>query len=203
MAKAVNRSNHDNRDMKRLKDEQQVRQRAGVIFGTNDEMGAAHGVEEVVANSVDEAREGFGKEIRMTFEEDGTVDIEDDGRGLPMDWNEAEEMYNWELALCTLYASGKYDSSQYGNSTGLNGLGLTATQYASEFMDVWSYHMSRAEELLAQVLKKEKDECKACKVILWVLAFIGNIIVAGVLGTLLAAAYSKIGAKSSSLSKED
>lgn len=138
MAKAVNRSNHDNRDMKRLKDEQQVRQRAGVIFGTNDEMGAAHGVEEVVANSVDEAREGFGKEIRMTFEEDGTVDIEDDGRGLPMDWNEAEEMYNWELALCTLYASGKYDSSQYGNSTGLNGLGLTATQYASEFMDVWS-----------------------------------------------------------------
>lgn len=62
MAKAVNRSNHDNRDMKRLKDEQQVRQRAGVIFGTNDEMGAAHGVEEVVANSVDEAREGFGKE---------------------------------------------------------------------------------------------------------------------------------------------
>jgi len=55
-----------------------------------------------------------------------------------MDWNADEEMYNWELALCTLYASGKYDSSQYGNSTGLNGLGLTATQFASEFMDVWS-----------------------------------------------------------------
>ena len=128
----------DNRNMKRLKDEQQVRQRAGVIFGTNDEFGAAHGVEEVIANSVDEAREGHGDEIIVKFDEDGSVTVTDHGRGLPMDWNEDEGMWNWELALCTLYASGKYDNSQYGDSTGLNGLGLTATQFASEYMDVWS-----------------------------------------------------------------
>jgi len=128
----------DSRNMKRLKDEQQIRQRPAPTFGTNDEKGAFHSVEEIIANSIDEAREGFGKSIKVIVEQGNTITVEDDGRGLPMDWNEAEQMYNWELALCTLYASGKYDSSQYGQSLGLNGLGLTATQYASSFMDVWS-----------------------------------------------------------------
>lgn len=131
-------ADNKDRNMKRLKDEQQVRQRAGVIFGTNDEYGAAHGVEEVIANSVDEAREGFGDLITIEFDKDGSVTVEDSGRGLPMDWNEEEKEWNWKLALCTLYASGKYDNAQYGNSTGLNGLGLTATQFASEYMDVWA-----------------------------------------------------------------
>lgn len=134
----MSKANVDNRNMKRLQDEEQVRQRPTVIFGTNDEKGAFKTIDEIVANSVDEAREGYGKSIRVTVEAGDIVTIEDDGRGLPMDWNEDEQMYNWELALCTLYASGKYDSSQYSASTGLNGLGLTATQYASVFMDVWS-----------------------------------------------------------------
>lgn len=128
----------DNRNMKRLKDEQQVRQRPAPIFGTNDEKGAFHSVDEIIANSVDEHREGYGNSIRITVEPGNIITVEDDGRGLPMDWNEDEQMYNWELALCTLYASGKYDDSQYGQSLGLNGLGLTATQYASSFMDVWA-----------------------------------------------------------------
>jgi len=124
--------------MKRLKDEQQVRQRPAPIFGTNDEKGAFHSIDEIISNSVDEAREGYGKVIKITVEEGNIITIEDDGRGLPMDWNEEEQMYNWELALCTLYASGKYDASQYSTSLGLNGLGLTATQFASSFMDVWA-----------------------------------------------------------------
>lgn len=128
----------DNRNMKRLKDEQQVRQRPAPIFGTNDEKGAFHSVEEIIANSIDEAREGYGDEIDITVEEGNIITVADRGRGLPMGWNEDEQMYNWELALCTLYASGKYDSAQYGQSLGLNGLGLTATQYASAFMDVES-----------------------------------------------------------------
>ena len=128
----------DNRNMKRLKDEQQVRKRPAPIFGTNDENGAFHSVDEIIANSIDEAREGYGKIISVTVEEGNIVTVDDEGRGLPMDYNEDEQMYNWELALCTLYASGKYDDSQYGQSLGLNGLGLTATQFASSFMDVWS-----------------------------------------------------------------
>lgn len=129
---------NDGRSIKRLKDEQQIRQRPAPTFGTNDEKGAANSIYEVIANSIDEAREGYGKEIRIKVEADGSVEVSDDGRGLPMDWNEDEQEYNWVLTLCTLYASGKYDSSQYGQALGLNGLGLTATQYASEYMDVWS-----------------------------------------------------------------
>ncbi len=126
------------RNMKRLKDEAQVRERAGVIFGTNDERGAFHSVVEIITNSVDEAREGYGDTIDITVEEGNIVTVADKGRGLPMDWNENEQMYNWQLALCTLYASGKYDNTSYQQAAGLNGLGLTATQYASEFMDVES-----------------------------------------------------------------
>lgn len=128
----------NNRGLKRLKDEQQVRQRPGVIFGTNDQYGAFHGVFEVISNSIDEAREGYGKSVRIKVEKDNIITVEDDGRGLPMDWNESEQMYNWELALCTMYGSGKYDDAQYSQSLGLNGLGLTSIQYASAFMDVWS-----------------------------------------------------------------
>ena len=147
----ANKAQANNRNMKRLKDEQQVRQRPAPIFGTNDEKGAFHSVDEIIANSIDEAREGHGKEIRIKVrnatpeevkkgasEQAYVIEVEDNGRGLPMDWNEEENMYNWELALCTLYASGKYDSEQYGQALGLNGLGLTATQYASSFMDVES-----------------------------------------------------------------
>lgn len=137
MANASN-TKADNRNMRRLKDEQQVRQRPAPTFGTNDEHGAFNSVNEIISNSIDEAREGYGKHISVTVEDGNIITVEDEGRGLPMDWNEAEQMYNWELALCTLYASGKYDASQYDQALGLNGLGLTATQYASSFMDVWS-----------------------------------------------------------------
>ena len=136
--KVANKAEDTSRNMRSLKDEQQVRQRPGVIFGTNDDVGAFNGVFEIIANSIDEAREGYGGEIRVTVEENNVITVEDDGRGLPMDWNDEEKKYNWELALCTLYASGKYDDSQYSTSLGLNGLGLTAMQYASSFMDVWS-----------------------------------------------------------------
>lgn len=137
----------DNRNMKRLKDEQQVRQRPAPIFGTNDEKGAFHSVDEIIANSIDEAREGYGKLISVTVEDGNVITVEDEGRGLPMDYNEEEKMYNWELALCTLYASGKYDDSQYGQSLGLNGLGLTATQFASSFMDVWSTYGGKTRHM--------------------------------------------------------
>lgn len=128
----------DDRNMKRLKDEEQVRQRPAVIFGTNTVRGAFHGVFEVIVNSIDEARAGYGDVIKVTVEKGDIFTVEDSGRGLPMDWNDEEQMYNWELALCTLYASGKYDSSQYDQALGLNGLGLTAMQYASSFMEVYS-----------------------------------------------------------------
>lgn len=132
------KSNYGQSAITSLKDEQQVRQRPGVIFGTNTEQGAANGINEIIANSIDEAREGFCTKIRVNIWKNGDVEVQDNGRGVPMDWNEAEKKFNWELVFCTLYASGKYDSSNYGASLGLNGLGATAMQYASEYMDVYS-----------------------------------------------------------------
>ena len=143
----TNKNNYGQRSITRLKDEQQVRQRPAVIFGTNDEYGAAHGIYEIIANAIDEAREGYGKRIKVSIMKDGTVEVADEGRGIPMGWNETEKMYNWELVFCTLYASGKYDSGNYGASLGLNGLGATAMQYASEFMDVYSTRDGRTSHM--------------------------------------------------------
>ena len=135
---AVKNSSYGQNAIQALKDEQQVRQKVGVIFGTNDAAGAAHGIFEIIANSIDEAREGYGKQIRITIRKNGIVEVSDDGRGVPMEWNAAQNEWNWKLVFCTLYASGKYDSSNYSGSLGTNGLGATAMQYASEFMDVYS-----------------------------------------------------------------
>lgn len=130
----------DERNLKELSDIESVRLRPSNIFGTNDLDGEIHGISEVIVNSCDEAAEGYGKVIEITIERDNTVTVRDEGRGIPMGYNEEVGKYNWEIALCTLYGSGKYDSSQYGNSAGLNGLGLTAMQFASEFMNVKSVY---------------------------------------------------------------
>lgn len=138
---------YDERSIQSLKNEQQVRQRPAVIFGTDDEIGCAHGIFEIIANSIDEAREGHGDTISITIEPDGTIEVQDNGRGVPMGWNEGEGKYNWELVFCTLYASGKYDTANYGQSLGLNGLGATAIQYASEFMIVDSVYAGETHHM--------------------------------------------------------
>lgn len=129
---------YDNSSISSLKNEEQVRKRPAVIFGTNDVNGCAQAIFEIIANSIDEAREGHGTMIKLKVTEDNEVTVQDNGRGVPMDWNDGEGKFNWELVFCQMYASGKYDSSNYSASLGLNGLGATSTQYASEYMDVIS-----------------------------------------------------------------
>ena len=136
----VNPRDYGNNDdvMTILREEESYRSRPGVIFGTNDERGAAHGVYEIIANAIDEAREGFGKQIRLTIHTDDSLEVSDDGRGVPMGWNEKYQKYNWEIVFCTPFGSGKMDSKNYNQSLGLNGLGATAMQYTSAYMDVTS-----------------------------------------------------------------
>lgn len=125
-----------------LKGEDRVRKRPAVIFGSNGLEGCEHSFFEILSNSIDEAREGYGDRIRVTVDRDRVMTVEDFGRGVPLDWNEKEQRYNWELVFCELYAGGKYESGEggaYEYSLGLNGLGACATQYASEFMEVTSY----------------------------------------------------------------
>ena len=130
---------YDNESISSLKGADRVRKRPGVIFGSDGLEGCEHAVFEILSNAIDEARGGHGKLITVTRFADRSIQVEDQGRGCPVDWNEKEGRYNWELVFCELYAGGKYDnenSENYEFSLGLNGLGSCATQYASRYMDV-------------------------------------------------------------------
>ena len=138
MAKKTTKE-YGNESISSLKGADRVRKRPGVIFGSDGLEGCEHAVFEILSNSIDEAREGYGKEIILTSYRDGSIEVEDFGRGCPVDYNSTEQRYNWELVFCELYAGGKYDNEggdNYEYSLGLNGLGSCATQYSSEYMDV-------------------------------------------------------------------
>ncbi|MCL2081075.1 MAG: toprim domain-containing protein [Oscillospiraceae bacterium] len=129
---------YDNDSISALKGADRVRKRPGVIFGSDGLEGCVHAVFEILSNSIDEAREGHGSKITLTRYKDDSIEVADNGRGCPVDWNEKEGRFNWELVFCELYAGGKYDTGDghYEYSLGLNGLGACATQYASRYMDV-------------------------------------------------------------------
>ncbi len=154
MAKKV----YNDESITSLKGADRVRKRPGVIFGSDGLEGCQHAVFEILSNAIDEAREVHGKVITVSRFLDHSVQVEDKGRGCPVDWNEKEGRYNWELVFCELYAGGKYDnenSENYEFSLGLNGLGSCATQYASRYMDVtvyregkeFSLHFERGENV--------------------------------------------------------
>ena len=163
MAKKKQEYNQESITM--LKGADRVRLRPGVIFGSDGIDGCCHSFFEILSNSIDEAREGYGDRIEVTRFLDHSILVEDYGRGIPLDYNEKEQRYNWELVFCELYAGGKYsrgESDSYEYSLGLNGLGSCATQYSSEYMDVtvchggykYQLHFEKGENIGG--LKKEK-----------------------------------------------
>jgi DNA gyrase subunit B len=149
---------YDNESISSLKGAERVRKRPGVVFGSDDLEGCQHSFFEILSNSIDEAREGYGTQIEVSRFRDGSIEIKDYGRGIPLDYNSKEERYNWELVYCELYAGGKYNNDtgeSYEYSLGLNGLGACATQYASEYFDVtvfrdgfkYSLHFEKGENI--------------------------------------------------------
>ena len=163
---APKKANYGNESISALKGADRVRKRPGVIFGSDGLEGCEHAVFEILSNAIDEAREGHGNLITVTRFLDKSIQVEDQGRGCPVDWNENEQKYNWELVFCELYAGGKYggDGDNYEYSLGLNGLGSCATQYASEYFDatIWrdgfkySLHFEKGENIGG--LKKEPTD---------------------------------------------
>lgn len=133
------KASYGNESISQLKGADRVRKRPAVIFGSDGIEGCEHAVFEILSNSIDEAREGYGDKIVITRFLDGSIEVQDFGRGLPVDYNKKEDRYNWELVFCELYAGSKYNTNDangsYEYSLGLNGLGLCATQYSSEYMD--------------------------------------------------------------------
>ncbi|MDD2362664.1 MAG: toprim domain-containing protein, partial [Oscillospiraceae bacterium] len=161
---AVKKQSYGNESITSLKGADRVRKRPSVIFGSDGLEGCQHAVFEILSNSIDEAREGHGNKINVTMFEDGSYEVEDFGRGIPVDYNINEKRFNWELIFCELYAGGKYNTLEgesYEFSLGLNGLGACATQYSSEYMDVevkrdgfiYSLHFEHGENIGG--LKKE------------------------------------------------
>ena len=163
---AQKKPSYGNESISALKGADRVRKRPGVIFGSDGLEGCEHAVFEIMSNAIDEAREGHGSLITVTRFLDKSIQVEDQGRGCPVDWNENEQKYNWELVFCELYAGGKYggDGDNYEYSLGLNGLGSCATQYASEYFDaaIWrdgfkySLHFEKGENIGG--LKKEPTD---------------------------------------------
>ena len=155
---------YGNESITTLKGAERVRKRPSVIFGSDGLDGCQHSVFEILSNSIDEAREGHGKKITVTRYANGAIGVEDHGRGIPVDFNEKEQRYNWELVFCEMYAGGKYGNNEgesYEFSLGMNGLGLCSTQYSSEYMDVdirrdgmrYTLHFEKGENVGG--LKKE------------------------------------------------
>ena len=168
---------YGNESITTLKGAERVRKRPAVIFGSDGLDGCEHAVFEILSNAIDEAREGYGKLIIVTRYADRSIEVEDFGRGCPVDWNEKEQRYNWELVFCEMYAGGKYNnnaSENYEYSLGLNGLGTCATQYASEyfnarvFRDGFEYHLHfKRGEIDGQMEKKPADRKKTGSLFHW------------------------------------
>jgi DNA gyrase subunit B len=163
-------NNYGDNSLKSLKGPDRVRKRPAVIFGSDGIEGCRHSVFEILSNSIDEAREGYGKRIVITKFADRSIEVADNGRGIPIDFNKNEDKYNWHLAFCTLYAGGKYDNNDGGDysfALGLNGLGLCSTQYASEYMEVesdngtWNYKLRFEKGFNVTVEKDERGFIKS------------------------------------------
>ena len=178
MVKIMPKRTYTNESITQLKGADRVRKRPSVIFGSDGVTGCQHAIFEIISNSIDEAKEGFGKKIEVVRRADHSVCVRDYGRGIPVDYNNAEKKFNWELLFCELYAGGKYanneEDSNYEFSLGLNGLGLCATQYSSEYMDAevhregWKYMLSfKKGENVGGLQKEPYSGKKTGTVIVW------------------------------------
>lgn len=172
-----NQTNYNNESITSLKGADRVRLRPSVIFGSDGLEGCQHSIFEILSNSIDEAREGYGSFIEVTRYKNHSVCIKDYGRGIPVDYNSKEQRYNWELVFCELYAGGKYQNNSgenYEFSLGLNGLGTCATQYSSDYMDATIYrdgycytlHFEKGENI-GGLKKEQSTEIKTGTEIKW------------------------------------
>ncbi len=172
---AKRKEEYGNESIQSLKGAERVRKRPAVIFGSDGIEGCEHAAFEIITNAIDEARAGYGDKIVITRYNDGSAEVEDFGRGCPVDWNNNEQRYNWELLFCELYAGGKYDGvGDYEFALGLNGLGLCSTQYSSEWMDaeicrdgyIYKLHFEHCENI-GGLQKEETNKRKTGSKIRW------------------------------------
>lgn len=167
--------NYNNESIRKLTDLEAVRTRVSVYAGSADRDGAFTTVKEIISNSIDEFKEGYGETIHVSYNKDGSITVKDNGRGLPMDWNESEQEYNYKLLLFTLNAGGKYDSNNYGYSIGLNGIGSGLSTMSSEYAKIESIRDGKIYSITAKKgvpqgelsVEKNKDNLPTGTTVTW------------------------------------
>lgn len=143
---AINKDEYSAKNIKKLSQREHVRHRVGMYLGSNSDEGITVGVREFLDNAVDEKLAGHGDEIILTFHPDGSAEIEDHARGLPVDKN-AEGVNGIILTIGTIGSGGKFNSDNYATSGGLNGVGASAMTAASSMLHSIVYRDGKMHRL--------------------------------------------------------
>lgn len=130
---------YDENDIVLLKGLEGVRKRPAMYIGSTNSMGLHHLVWEIIDNAVDEALSGYGKNISVTIHKDGSISVNDEGRGIPTGLNKTEGKTGVELVFTELHAGGKFSDKVYSNSAGLHGVGAAVTNALSEWLECTIY----------------------------------------------------------------